>query len=74
MEMWVWSSEESLCLGVVDDAVGMDDPSHAYRRLKVTEEMTRLSGQGKRECCPGSYRGKSCRKKISSVCCYREVE
>lgn len=45
--MWVWSSEETLCLGVVDDdALGMGDPSHACRSLKMTEEMTRLSGQG----------------------------
>ena len=73
--MWVWSSEETLCLGVVDDdALGMGDPNHACRSLKMTEEMTRLSGQGKRECCPGGYRGKSYRKSISRLCCYREIE
>lgn len=48
VEMWVWSSEKSLCLGVVHDAIEMDDPSHACRRLKMIEGMTRLSGQGKR--------------------------
>lgn len=46
--MWVWSSEKSLCLGVVHDAIEMDDPSRACRRLKMIEGMTRLSGQGKR--------------------------
>lgn len=59
---------------MVVDAVGMDEPSHAYRRLKITEETTGIGGQGERECCPGSYRGKSCRKRISSLCWYSEVK
>lgn len=54
---------------MVVDAVGMAESSHTYGRLKMTEEMTRTGGPGKRECCPRSYRGKSCRKRIGSLCC-----
>lgn len=37
---------------VVVDALGMDEPSHIYRRLKMTEEVRRFGVQGESECCP----------------------
>ena len=68
-------------------AVGMDEPGHLYRRLKMIDEsrrigvqdmrqcwVTTISVQGKRECCP-ELEGKSSRKRISRFsCCYREVK
>lgn len=36
---------------VVVDALGMDESSHVYGRLKMTEEM-RIGVQGESECCP----------------------
>lgn len=37
---------------VVVDALGMDESSHVYRRLKMIEEMGRIGVQGESECCP----------------------
>lgn len=39
---------------MVVDAVGIDEPSGTYVRLKMSEEMGRIGAHGKKECCLGS--------------------